>query len=189
MSAPDESCPKCKADCEEGFLVDYAHADRRRAASWISGAPENGWLGPKTTGRRQIRVKAFRCTACGYLESFAPKVAVPEAVMEAIHRGEKILAIKRFREATGAGLRESKDFIEGLQQKNSPIMTSPDDRSQRGNKLLGLAIIVFSMIGLFSMAMAIVSGESIGRHSTILGGLSVAMLLLAAVLSVRRSFE
>lgn len=41
--------------------------------------------------------------------------ASPE-VMELLRRGQKIEAIKRFREETGAGLKDAKEFIESLER-------------------------------------------------------------------------
>ena len=42
---------------------------------------------------------------------------LPPAVVGALRRGKKIEAIKRYREATAAGLKEAKDFIEGAQRR------------------------------------------------------------------------
>ena len=41
---------------------------------------------------------------------------VPEAVVEALKDGRKILAIKRYREATGTGLKEAKNFVDSLER-------------------------------------------------------------------------
>jgi ribosomal protein L7/L12 len=48
---------------------------------------------------------------------YNPYDNLPEDVVQAIQRGEKILAIKHYREATGAGLREAKEFIEEVQRR------------------------------------------------------------------------
>jgi hypothetical protein len=48
---------------------------------------------------------------------FNPFGILPQAVVEALARGEKIQAIKCYREATGAGLKESKDVIEEAQRR------------------------------------------------------------------------
>jgi len=45
---------------------------------------------------------------------------VPPSVREALDRGETILAIKRFREATGVGLKEAKDFIDEVRSRRAP---------------------------------------------------------------------
>lgn len=42
---------------------------------------------------------------------------VPADVREALERGETILAIKRFRQATGAGLKEAKDFVDEIRRR------------------------------------------------------------------------
>ena len=44
---------------------------------------------------------------------------VPSEVREALQRGETILAIKRFREATGVGLKEAKDFIDDVRRRSA----------------------------------------------------------------------
>ncbi len=42
---------------------------------------------------------------------------VPPSVREAIEQGENILAIRRFREATGAGLKEAKGYIDEVRRR------------------------------------------------------------------------
>jgi len=42
---------------------------------------------------------------------------VPADVREALDRGETILAIKRFRVATGAGLKEAKEFVDEVRRR------------------------------------------------------------------------
>jgi Ribosomal protein L7/L12 C-terminal domain len=49
---------------------------------------------------------------------FDPLGDVPTAVRDALSRGEKIEAIRMYREATGAGLKEAKDAIEELQRRS-----------------------------------------------------------------------
>jgi hypothetical protein len=48
---------------------------------------------------------------------YNPFLNLPEAVRGALQGGDKILAIKRYREATGVGLREAKEFIEEVQKR------------------------------------------------------------------------
>lgn len=48
--------------------------------------------------------------------TFDPKTHVPANVAEALAKGEKILAIKHYREATGAELKEAKQAIEEMQR-------------------------------------------------------------------------
>jgi ribosomal protein L7/L12 len=42
---------------------------------------------------------------------------VPPDVREALERGETILAIKRFRQATGADLKEAKQFVDEVRRR------------------------------------------------------------------------
>lgn len=43
-----------------------------------------------------------------------PNQGVNEKVMELVKSGDKIQAIKEYRELTGVGLKEAKDYVEGL---------------------------------------------------------------------------
>jgi hypothetical protein len=45
---------------------------------------------------------------------------LPARVVDALRRGEKIEAIKEYRAATGAGLAEAKEHIEGAQRRGLP---------------------------------------------------------------------
>jgi len=56
---------------------------------------------------------------------FDPFRDVPPGVREALDRGQIIEAIKRFREATGAGLKESKDFVEELRRRGPGGTVAP----------------------------------------------------------------
>lgn len=48
---------------------------------------------------------------------YDPYANVPPLVVEALQRGHKIEAIKHYRAATGAGLREAKEFVEEIQRR------------------------------------------------------------------------
>jgi hypothetical protein len=48
---------------------------------------------------------------------FDPYRGLPQEVADVVRRGEKIRAIELWREATGASLREAKDFIEEVQRR------------------------------------------------------------------------
>jgi hypothetical protein len=56
---------------EEGYVLDRNHGSSGSPSSWIEGAPERAWYGLKTKGRDVLSVRTFRCTRCGYLESYA----------------------------------------------------------------------------------------------------------------------
>jgi hypothetical protein len=52
--------------------------------------------------------------------NYDPYADLPPAVIDALRMGEKIQAIKHYRQATGAGLKEAKEFIEEVQRR-SPL--------------------------------------------------------------------
>jgi hypothetical protein len=49
---------------------------------------------------------------------FDPYRHLPAGVAEAIQAGQKIKAIKLYRLSSGVGLKEAKDFIEGVQRRS-----------------------------------------------------------------------
>ena len=64
-------CPKCRQRMEEGFVQDQDYGSSH-ASKWVEGAPEKSfWTGTKTAGKKQVQVATYRCTGCGYLESYA----------------------------------------------------------------------------------------------------------------------
>ncbi len=48
---------------------------------------------------------------------FDPYANLPPAVVDAVRSGNKLEAIKRYREATAVSLKEAKDFIEEVQRR------------------------------------------------------------------------
>ena len=46
--------------------------------------------------------------------TYDPHANVPQGVVEALRAGRKIEAIRQYRMATGAGLKEAKEFVESL---------------------------------------------------------------------------
>lgn len=41
--------------------------------TWLEGAPAKSmWVGLKLQGKTSIEIQTFRCSRCGYRESFAP---------------------------------------------------------------------------------------------------------------------
>ncbi|MGP0066347.1 MAG: hypothetical protein ACLQGP_22510 [Isosphaeraceae bacterium] len=51
---------------------------------------------------------------------YDPYADLPPSVVDSLRKGEKIEAIKRYREATGADLKTAKEFIEEAQRR-SPL--------------------------------------------------------------------
>ena len=71
MSATPLSCPKCEGEMEQGFIVDYSHG-ALFVSQWAPGAPKKSfWQWTKLPKEGAIPVGTFRCSSCGYLESYA----------------------------------------------------------------------------------------------------------------------
>ena len=51
---------------------------------------------------------------------FDPYADVPPLVVDALRRGKKIDAIKEYRAATGAGLKEAKEFVDEIERRAAP---------------------------------------------------------------------
>ena len=71
---------------------------------------------------------------------------VREQIKEAIFAGRKIEAIKLYREATGLGLKEAKEFIDKLQkalQKDSPEKFTAQSASGCASSFICLAAMIF----------------------------------------------
>jgi hypothetical protein len=66
-------CAKCHSSMEEGFLLEKGHYNDLSSEVWVSGSPdEKSFLGGITIkGKVTYNVRTFRCTNCGYLESYA----------------------------------------------------------------------------------------------------------------------
>jgi hypothetical protein len=71
MTDQVRQCPKCNSAMEDGFLLDNARGSHLQTL-WIEGEPESSiWTGGlKTKGRTTYPITTYRCTGCGYLESY-----------------------------------------------------------------------------------------------------------------------
>jgi hypothetical protein len=77
---PKESivCPKCNAAMQEGYIADQGESRQLKVSEWVEGAPEYGgfwesgfWENLKTKNHKVYQVTTYRCSGCGYLESYA----------------------------------------------------------------------------------------------------------------------
>ena len=69
--AHSKTCPKCQGSMAEGFVVDNGHGGRY-VSSWLEGVPKRSfWVGVVLEGKKPIEIVAWRCSACGFLESYA----------------------------------------------------------------------------------------------------------------------
>ena len=65
-------CPKCNGEMEQGFIFDREHAGTRRVINWVEGAPEKYfWTVTRVPEEKCVPVGTFRCSTCGFLESYA----------------------------------------------------------------------------------------------------------------------
>ena len=58
-------CLRCDAPMVEGQVLGPPYF---RPSVWVDGIPERGWLGPKLKPSELMKVGAFRCLKCGYVE-------------------------------------------------------------------------------------------------------------------------
>ena len=71
MQEASMNCPKCEAEMEEGFVGDSIR-HQVVAPFWYSGAFKiSFWGGLGLRKRKRYYVQTWRCTGCGYLESYA----------------------------------------------------------------------------------------------------------------------
>lgn len=65
-------CPKCSGRMEEGFTLDQRR-NGLTLATWVEGKPQKSfWTGLKAPRAARHPIATFRCSRCGYLESYAP---------------------------------------------------------------------------------------------------------------------
>jgi hypothetical protein len=66
------TCPKCGAMMKLGYIPDTGQGNFKVVPSWVAGEPEPSfWAGLKTGNRPNLAICTFRCSGCGYLESYA----------------------------------------------------------------------------------------------------------------------
>ena len=71
MAAPALVCPKCDSPMVQGFIADFGHA-HITVSTWVEGPPEKSfWYGTKVPAARCVPIGTFRCSTCGFLESYA----------------------------------------------------------------------------------------------------------------------
>ena len=65
-------CPKCQGKMTGGVIVDNGHG-AATVSQWQPGpAIMSRWLGLKIRKKELIPTVTYRCTRCGFLESYAP---------------------------------------------------------------------------------------------------------------------
>jgi hypothetical protein len=65
------SCPRCQGSMAEGFILDTTHGGHG-VACWVEGAPVRSmWVGVKLGKKAKYEIQTWRCSRCGFLESYA----------------------------------------------------------------------------------------------------------------------
>ena len=58
-----------------GYVVDKAHCSGPTLSHWYQGWPEKSrWLGQWFSRKNPFVIRTYRCSECGYLESYASPV-------------------------------------------------------------------------------------------------------------------
>ena len=70
-----DSCPKCNGGVMvQGFIIDWQGSKFSRVSNWVEGVPgKPSWFGTTipVPAEKCIPVGTFRCSVCGFLESYA----------------------------------------------------------------------------------------------------------------------
>ncbi|MBN8813100.1 MULTISPECIES: hypothetical protein [unclassified Sphingomonas] len=70
MTNPGD-CPKCGSQFSEGHIADHLMIGSV-VSTWVEGAPVGLLADITRGGTERHKIRAWRCTGCGYLESYAP---------------------------------------------------------------------------------------------------------------------
>ncbi len=70
MSAEANRCSKCNGEMVQGFM--FESEGPKRMDTWVEGVPEKSFWGIwNVRAEKCISVGTFRCSVCGFLESYA----------------------------------------------------------------------------------------------------------------------
>ena len=72
MTEFHNQCPKCNGEMKQGFILDHKGYASCVVAKWQPGEPQKSfWRGVLSKDCPHYEITAYRCTGCGYLESYA----------------------------------------------------------------------------------------------------------------------
>ena len=72
MMEVHNQCPKCNGEMKQGFILDHKDYASCVVAKWQPGEPQKSfWRGVQSKDGPHYEITAYRCTGCGYLESYA----------------------------------------------------------------------------------------------------------------------
>lgn len=64
-------CLRCSGKMEQGFLVDYKDTITYGRGAWAKGPKKKSFWEGFGEPKNPREIVTYRCTACGYLESYA----------------------------------------------------------------------------------------------------------------------
>ena len=70
MNNTPQQCPKCNGQMEQGFVIDKG-LNMQYVSHWAAGPPQKSFWQGTSPPANVIPIGVFRCTSCGYLESYA----------------------------------------------------------------------------------------------------------------------
>ena len=120
-----------------------------------------------------IQDEAIKCRYCGSMLSAAPTTpsqpaatSLDQELTRLITEGQKIGAIKRYREATGVGLAEAKTYVDNL-EKGLPPSAVPQKKSQAGCiGCLGAVVLIVAVFVAINALNSKKDGSRQGDHAT-----------------------
>ena len=75
MAHNPQSCPKCNGEMVRGFVLDVG-LGAKSFSQWTRGTPPKGVIW-KAEPEDMLPIGTFRCSSCGYLESYAGEEYAP----------------------------------------------------------------------------------------------------------------
>jgi hypothetical protein len=66
----DFRCSKCGGEMQEGLVVDLNYAGILQSM-WVEDPAGQSVGSGATNGKRKVKTKTYRCSGCGYLDSYA----------------------------------------------------------------------------------------------------------------------
>lgn len=69
MASQRRECPKCRANMDEGFMLDHTYGGYG-VPTFVLGPLRKKWWGFQLKGQTKLNVITYRCSRCGFLESY-----------------------------------------------------------------------------------------------------------------------
>ena len=72
MSTEAIQCSRCSGEMVQGSIFDREADGRRHVINWVEGPPHKAfWTVTRVPKEGGVPVGTFRCSVCGFLESYA----------------------------------------------------------------------------------------------------------------------